>query len=67
MNQVTVHSPMREAIAELHRIETRPSVICGSIATCYYIADVPDMGASVYIGTEDDQTLAQTYVDELGN
>ena len=67
MNQVTAHSPMREAIAELHRIEAQPGVICGSIATCYYIADVPDMGASVYIATDDDQALAQAYTDELGD
>lgn len=66
MNQVTAHSPMREAIAELHRIEKLPGVVCGSIATCYFLADVPDMGASVYIVTDNDRTLAQRYADELG-
>lgn len=65
MNQVTAHSPMKEAIAELHRIEAQPGVICGSIATCYPLADVPDMGASVYIVTDNDQALAQKYADEL--
>jgi microcystin degradation protein MlrC len=66
MNQVTAHSPMKEAIEELHRIEAEPGVICGSIATCYPLSDVPDMGASVYIATDNDQALAQSYADELG-
>ena len=35
MNQVTAHPPMRQAIEYLHRIEARPGVICGSIATCF--------------------------------
>ena len=65
MNQVTAHSPMREAIAELHRIEAQPGVICGSIATCYPLADIPDLGASVYIVTDNDLALAQRYADEL--
>lgn len=66
MNQVTAHSPMKEAIAELHRIEAQPGVICGSIATCYPLADIPDMGASVYIVTDNNQALAQKYANELG-
>ena len=66
MNQVTAHSPMREAIAELHRIEAQPGVICGSIATCFPLADIPDMGASVYMVTEGDQALAQQWANQLG-
>ncbi|MEX0727147.1 MAG: M81 family metallopeptidase [Planctomycetaceae bacterium] len=66
MNQVTAHSPMKEAIAELRRIESQPGVICGSIATCYFLADVPDMGASVYVVTDNDRAAAQRYADELG-
>ena len=66
MNQVTAHSPMKEAIAELHRIEAQPGVVCGSIATCFPLSDVPDMGASVSIVTDNDQALAQRYADALG-
>jgi len=66
INQVTAHSPMREAIAELHRIEAKAGVVCGSIATAYPLADVPNMGASVYVVTENDQQLAQACADELG-
>ena len=66
-NQVTAHLPMRDAIAELHGIEALPGVVCGSIATCFYLADVPDMGASVYVVTDDDQALAQECADRLGS
>ncbi|MBM3265806.1 MAG: M81 family metallopeptidase [candidate division Zixibacteria bacterium] len=66
MNQVTAHSPMKEAITELHRIEALPGVVCASIATCYPLADVPDMGASVYVVTDGDPALAQRCADELG-
>ena len=66
MNQVTAHLPMREAIDYLHEVESRPGVVCASIATCYPLADVPDMGASVYVVTDGDQNLAQACADELG-
>lgn len=65
MNQVTAHSPMKEAIAELHRIEAQPGVVCGSISTGFPLADVPDMGSSVYVVTDNDQDLAQRLADEL--
>ena len=66
MNQVTAHSPMRDAIGYLHEIKSRPDVVSASIATCYPLADVPDMGASVYVVTDNDQNLAQSYANELG-
>ena len=66
MNQVTAHPPMKEAIDRLHEIEARPGVVCGSIATGYPLADVPNMGASVYVVTDGDQALAQACADELG-
>jgi len=65
MNQVTAHPPMRQAIAELHCIEAQPGVVCGSIATGFPLSDVPDMGSSVYIVTDNDLPLAQRYADEL--
>ena len=65
INQITKHSPMREAIAELHSIEARPEVVTGSICTCFPLADIPDMGASVIITTDNDEELAQRYADEL--
>ncbi len=66
MNQVTAHLPMREAIEYLHRIEARPGIVCASIATCFPLADIPDMGASVYVVADGDRALAQDAADELG-
>jgi len=66
LNQVTAHPPMSEAIAKLHQIEARPGVVCASIATCFPLADIPDMGASVYVVTNNDTELAQACADELG-
>jgi microcystin degradation protein MlrC len=67
MNQVTAHAPMRDAITALHRIEAQPGVVCASIATGFRLADVPDMGASVYVVTDGDMALAQQLADELGD
>ena len=66
MNQVTAHSPMREAIEYLHQIEARPGIVCASIATCFPLADIPDMGASVYVVADGDRAMAQDAADELG-
>ena len=65
MNQVTAHPPMRQLIEHLHRIEARPGVICGSVATCFPLADIPHMGASVYVAADGDAKLAQSCADEL--
>lgn len=66
MNQVTAHPPMRDAIDRLHEIESRPGVVCASVATCYFLADVPDMGSSIYVVTDNDVAAAQRYADDLG-
>lgn len=66
MNQVTAHPPMRQAIEELHRLEAVPGVVCASIATGFPLVDVPAMGSSVYVVTDNDPDLAQRLADELG-
>jgi len=66
MNQVTADAPMRETIERLHEIEARPGVVCASVATCFPLADVPCMGASVTVVTDNDADLAQHCADELG-
>ena len=66
MHQVTAHPPMRETIERLHGIEARPGVVCASVSTCFPLADVPCMGASVTVVTHDDEALAQACADELG-
>lgn len=66
INQVTAHSPMSEAIAELHRLEQQPGVLVAYISTGYPLADVPFMGSSVTVVTNDDLEAAQAYADQLG-
>jgi|TARA_B100000809_G_scaffold240354_1_gene262589 microcystin degradation protein MlrC len=66
MNQVTADAPMKETIERLHEIETRPGVLCASVATCFPLADVHCMGASVTVVTDGDAELAQACADELG-
>lgn len=66
LNQVTAQPPMNQAIAKLHQIEADPRVVCASLALCYFLADVPDMGSSVYVVTDNDLALAQRYGAELG-
>lgn len=65
-NDVTAEPPMSEAIDELHRIEAQPGVVCASIGQGYPFADVPDMGASVFVVTDGNQALAQSHADQLG-
>ena len=66
-NQVTDRSPMKEAIAELRRIEARSDVLCASLATCFPLADIPDMGASTYVVTNNDHQLAQDLANQFGS
>jgi len=66
MNQTTSQEPMLSAIERLHALEAVPGVICASIATGFRPVDVPDMGASVYVVTDNDLPLAQRLADELG-
>ena len=65
MNQITKHPPMCDAIAELHQIEAQPEVVTASICTAFPLADIPHMGASVIVTTDNDEALAQKHADEL--
>jgi microcystin degradation protein MlrC len=66
MNQVTADAPMKQTIERLHEIEARAGVVCASVATCFPLADVPCMGASVTVITDGNAELAQSCADELG-
>jgi microcystin degradation protein MlrC len=66
MNQTTSQQPMREAIERLHALEAVPGVVCASISTGFWLVDAPDMGASVFVVTDNDLPLAQRLADELG-
>lgn len=65
MNQVTAHEPMLSAINFVHEIESRSGVINVSLNMGYFLADVPDMGSSILVITENDLELAQNYAAEL--
>ncbi len=41
-------------------------MICASIATSFPLADIPEMGASVYVVTDGDPVAAQAHANELG-
>lgn len=65
LNQVTAHLPMRAAIDYLHAIEARPSVVNASFGLGYFLADVPDMGSSILVTTDNDPELARRCAEEL--
>jgi microcystin degradation protein MlrC len=65
--QVTAHPPMNEVLRRVHEIESRPGMLCVTIATGFAWADVPDMGASVIAVADGDETRARRAADELGD
>ena len=63
--QVTAHPPMDEVLRRVHEIESRPGIICATIATGFPWADVPAAGSSVIVVADEDETLAQRTADGL--
>jgi microcystin degradation protein MlrC len=64
--QVTAHPPMDDVLRYVHEIENRPGIVCVTIATGFPWADVPEVGSSVLVVADDDDSLAQRSADELG-
>ncbi|HEX5106360.1 MAG TPA: M81 family metallopeptidase [Pirellulaceae bacterium] len=64
--QVTAHEPMNEVLLRIHELESRPGILSASIATGFPWADVPQLGASVFVVADGDERLAQRSADELG-
>jgi microcystin degradation protein MlrC len=64
--QVTAHEPMVEVLQRIHELETRPGILSASIATGFPWADVPQLGASVFVVADGDEQLAQRTADEMG-
>ncbi|MBP87224.1 MAG: hypothetical protein CMJ64_10970 [Planctomycetaceae bacterium] len=64
--QVTAHPPMDEVVRRVHELETRPGIICVTIATGFPWANVPGVGSSVMVVADSDPALAQQTADELG-
>jgi microcystin degradation protein MlrC len=65
--QVTANRPMSELMERVHAMESRPGILAITVATGFPWADVPDMGASVIVVTNDDPALARATADELGD
>ena len=63
--QVTAHPPMNEVLARLHETEQRPGILSASVATGFPWADVPQLGSSVFVVADGNQSLAQQTADEL--
>jgi microcystin degradation protein MlrC len=64
-NQVTAHPPMKEVMDHVHTIEQRPGVLSITVATGFPWADVPNMGPSVIVVADGDESLAKTTAAEL--
>lgn len=65
--QVTAHPPMDEVLRQVHAMETRPGIVCVTIATGFPWANVPEVGSSVMVVSDGDKDLAQQAADELGH
>lgn len=63
--QVTAHPPIDEAFRLVHAAEQRPGILSITLATGFPWADVPDMGPSVIVVADGDQTLAEQTAAEL--
>ncbi|OWK43901.1 M81 family metallopeptidase [Fimbriiglobus ruber] len=64
--QATAESPCRELYAVADDIRRRPGVLSVSLNLGFPYADVPEMGASAIVVTDNDPALARQYADELG-
>ena len=65
--QVTAHPPMSGLLDFVHEIEQRPGIVTASIATGFPWADIPNMGASVWVTANGDADLAEQTADELAD
>jgi len=65
--QVTAHEPMNEVLRRIHELESRPGILAASVSTGFPWADVPQLGASVFVVADGDQGLAQAAANEVGD
>jgi microcystin degradation protein MlrC len=63
--QVTAHPPMDEVLMQIHAAEQRPDILSASVSTGFPWADVPQLGASVFVVADGDQNLAKETASEL--
>ncbi len=65
--QNTNCEPLKHIVDESIRTEENPKVLAASVAAGYQYADVPAMGPSVVVVTDNDQGLAQTEAQRLAD
>ncbi len=65
--QVTAHPPIDEAFQLIHEAELRPGILSITLATGFPWSDVPDMGPSVIVVADRDQSLAERTASELSD
>lgn len=65
--QATEHPPIDEAFRLVHAIEQRPGILTVTLATGFPWSDVPEMGPSVIVVADRDQSLADKTADELND
>ena len=65
--QVTAHEPMDEVLRRIHELESRPGILSASVSTGFPWADVPQLGASVFVVADGNQQLAQEAAEEIGD
>lgn len=65
--QVTAHPPMNEVLDRLHALEQRTGILAASVATGFPWADVPQLGASVFVVADGDLAAAEQAAGELAD
>ncbi|MBL8232423.1 MAG: M81 family metallopeptidase [Bryobacterales bacterium] len=63
----TFAPPLKPITDESKRIENNPKVLVASVAGGYQYADIPAMGPSVVVVTDNDPALARREAERLGN
>lgn len=64
--QNTTREPFAPITAESRRLEKNPKILAVSVAGGYQWSDIPAMGPSVIVITDDDPELARREADRLG-
>jgi microcystin degradation protein MlrC len=63
----TYAAPLKPITDESKRLETQPKVLAASVAGGYQYADIPAMGPSVVVVTDNDPALAKREAERLGS
>lgn len=65
--QVTGLPPMEEVVRRVQALEQQPGILSASVATGFPWADVPQLGASVFVVADGDAQLAEQAAGQLAD